>query len=301
MNPIPFAGEFAALATALCWTFTSMAFESAGKRVGSLQVNLIRLVIAFFFLGTLSYFVNGNFMPVGASLDAWFWLLLSGVAGFVIGDLLLFQAFVVIGSRLVMVIMTTAPIFAAFISQIILGETLSPMAFAGMFVTISGIMFVLSGKKKKDEDSKVRKYGVLLALGGSFGQALGLVLSKYGMKNYSAISSTQIRVIAGIIGFSILFTILRRWDRIFTSLSNIPAMKRITTGAFFGPFMGVTFSLIAVQYTKTGIAATLMATTPVMILIPTRILFKQKIGFREIAGAVTAFAGVALIFLNQVG
>jgi drug/metabolite transporter (DMT)-like permease len=65
--------------------------------------------------------------------------------------------------------------------------------------------------------------------------------------------------------------------------------------------MGVTFSLIAVQYTKTGIAATLMATTPVMILIPTRILFKQKIGFREIAGAVTAFAGVALIFLNQVG
>jgi len=300
MNFESFTGEFAALATALCWTFTSMAFESAGKRVGSLQVNLIRLVMAFFFLGTLSYFVNGSFMPLGASFDAWFWLLLSGVAGFVIGDLLLFQAFVVIGSRLVMVIMTTAPIFAAFISQIILGETLSPMAFAGMFVTISGIMFVLSGKKK-EKDNKVRKYGVLLALGGSFGQALGLVLSKYGMKDYSAISSTQIRVIAGIIGFSILFTILRRWDRIFKSLGDIPAMKRITTGAFFGPFMGVTFSLIAVQYTKTGIAATLMATTPVMILLPTRLLFKEKIGLREVAGAVTAVAGVALIFLNQMG
>lgn len=298
MNLISFTGEFAALATAICWTFTSMAFESAGKKVGSLQVNLIRLVIAFFFLGALSYFVNGSFFPLGASLDAWSWLLLSGVAGFLIGDLLLFQAFVVIGSRMVMVIMTTAPIFATFMSQIILGETLSPMAFAGMFVTILGIIFVLSGKKKK-EDSTVRKQGVLLALGGSFGQALGLVLSKYGMKNYSAISSTQIRVIAGILGFSILFTVLKRWNLIFKSLSNTPAMKRITTGAFFGPFMGVTLSLVAIQYTKTGIAATLMATTPIMILIPTRILFKEKIGVREVLGAVTAFAGVALIFLNQ--
>lgn len=299
MEHIPFTGEFAALGTALCWTFTSMAFESAGRRVGSLQVNLIRLVIAFFFLGTLSFLVNGYFVPMGASVDSWTWLLLSGVAGFVIGDLLLFQAFVVIGSRMVMVIMTTAPIFAAFMSQIILGETLSMMAFAGMFVTISGIIFVISGKKK--EKDKVKRYGVLLALGGSFGQALGLVLSKYGMKDYNAISSTQIRVIAGIIGFSILFTTLRRWNLIFKSLSNAPAMKRIATGAFLGPFLGVTLSLVAVQHTKTGIAATLMATTPVMILLPTRIIFKQKIGFKEVIGAVIAFAGVTLIFLNQTG
>ncbi|HHI67879.1 MAG TPA: EamA family transporter, partial [Planctomycetes bacterium] len=47
---IPHAGEAAALATAFCWTFTSLAFESAGRRVGSLAVNFLRLVPAFFLL-----------------------------------------------------------------------------------------------------------------------------------------------------------------------------------------------------------------------------------------------------------
>jgi drug/metabolite transporter (DMT)-like permease len=291
-----YSGEMAALSAALCWTITSMAFESAGKRVGSLQVNIIRLVLAFFFLSGMSFFANGNFFPFDATLSAWFWLTLSGVAGFLIGDLLLFQALVVIGSRISMLIMTLAPVFTAILAKIILGEELAVSSFFGMMLTISGIIFVVSGKKGEG-DRKITKYGLMLAVGGAMGQALGLVLSKLGMKDYSAISSTQIRVIAGIIGFSIIFTMLKKWPLVLSSVKNIPAMKRITTGAFFGPFMGVTFSLLAVQHTNAGIAATLMSLAPVFILVPSRLIFKEKIKLREIAGALIAFSGVAVIFL----
>lgn len=300
MSSIPFMGEAAALGAAVCWTVTAMVFESAGKKVGSLQVNLIRLVIAFFFLSIFSFYVNGAFFPSDIDSMSWIYLLLSGLVGFVIGDLLLFQALVVLGSRISMLMMTTAPVFTAVLGWMILGENLSIQAVAGMTVTIAGVVFVISGKRAK-ESRLVTKTGILLAIGGAFGQAAGLILSKIGMKEYSAVSSTQIRVIAGMIGFSIIFTILKRWNLIFDALRHVPAMKRISTGAFFGPFMGVTFSLLAVQHTQAGIAATLMSITPVLIIAPSMIIFKEKITFREIAGAFIAFSGVAMMFLNNAG
>lgn len=293
---MPFAGEIAAVATAVCWTITSLAFESAGKRVGSLQVNLIRLALALIFLSGMSFFTNGHFFPFDASASAWFWLGLSGLVGFVIGDLLLFQALVVIGSRVSMLVMTLAPVFTAIFAWMILGEKLAMISFLGMMITISGIIFVITGKKGAGE-RKITKYGLGLAIGGAMGQALGLVLSKLGMKDYSAISSTQIRVIAGVAGFAILFSMLGKWNTVLNSVKNTSAMKRITAGAFFGPFLGVTLSLLAVQHTNAGIAATLMALSPVFILAPSRFLFKEKIKLREVTGALIAFTGVAVIFL----
>ncbi len=294
---IPYAGEFAALATAVCWTMTSLAFESAGKRVGSLQVNIIRLFMAFFFLSSLNYFFNGSFLPIGLPATSWTWLLLSGVAGFLIGDLLLFQAFVVIGARISMLIMTLVPIMTAMLSFIILGESMAGTAVIGMIITISAIIYVVSGRKKGD-DRPVSGYGVALATGGAFGQALGLVLSKLGMADFSPVTATQVRVIAGIVGFSILFTMLKRWHLIKKSLADISAVKRIATGAFFGPFLGVTLSLAAVQYTKAGIAATLMAISPILIIFPSKVLFNEKIRGRDIAGAVITVIGVAIIFMS---
>jgi len=294
---IPYAGEFAALATAVCWTMTSLAFESAGRRVGSLQVNLIRLFMAFFLLSSLNFFLNGSFLPTGLPVTSWTWLLLSGVAGFLIGDLLLFQAFVVIGARISMLIMTLVPVMTAILSFFLLGESLSGIAVIGMFVTISAIIYVVSGRKKRDEKT-VSGYGIALATGGAFGQALGLVLSKIGMAEFSPVTATQVRVIAGLIGFSILFTMLKRWPLIKKSLADISAVKRIATGAFFGPFLGVTLSLAAIQYTKAGIAATLMSISPILIIFPSKMLFNEKIKSRDIIGAIITVAGVAIIFMS---
>lgn len=298
-------GEIAGLLTALFWTVTSMAFESAGKRVGSLAVNLIRLVLAFFFIGAYSWLARGFFFPTDATFYQWKWLALSGLVGFVIGDLMLFQAFVVIGARISMLMMSLAPPFTAFIGWVVLGEVLTPMNWFGMAVTLTGIIIVIL---KRDNaalnGSVVRKLksgyslpGLLLALGGALGQATGLVISKKGMGDYDAFSASQIRVLAGIMGFSILFFFIRRWRGVWAGLRNFPAMQRITLGAFFGPFLGVSFSLLAVQHTETGIAATLMAIVPVLIIAPSVIVFHEKVNAREIVGAVITVTGIALFFL----
>lgn len=298
-------GEIAGVLTAVFWTVTSMAFESAGKKVGSLSVNLIRLVMAFFFIGIYSWIARGFFFPTDASLFQWKWLAISGLIGFVIGDLLLFQAFVLVGARISMLMMALAPPFAAFIGWLILDEVMSPMNLLGMAITLTGIVLVILKREKVEKNGQMIKklksnysvHGILLALGGALGQAAGLVLSKKGMGDYDAFSASQIRVLTGIAGFTIMFFFMKRWPKVLSALKHSPAMKRIALGAFFGPFLGVSFSLLAVQHTQAGIAATLMAISPVLIIVPAIIIFKERVNWKEILGAIITVGGVALFFL----
>ncbi len=302
---VMYFGEIAALMTAVFWTVTSMSFESAGKKVGSLSVNLIRLVVAFFIYGVVNYFRRGMFLPLDASTESWMWLALSGLVGFVMGDLLLFQAFVVIGARISMLIMALTPPITAFVSWMILGEVLSPMNWVGMIVTLTGISIVILKREKKDLDSTKRRKittnysltGILLAFGGAVGQGVGLVLSKKGMGEYDAFAASHIRVITGMIGFAIILLFAKRYGKVWKALHHKPAMKRIALGSLFGPFLGVSFSLLAIQHTKAGIAATIMSIVPVLIIPPAILIFHEKVNWKEIIGAVITVIGVALFFL----
>jgi len=298
-----YLGEIAALATAVCWTVTAMAFESAGKRVGALSLNLIRLVIGLIFLSIYNTIVNGEFFPTATNYQ-WFWLALSGLIGFVLGDLFLFRAFILIGARISMLIMALVPPIAALIGWITLGEKLSGMEFLGMGITLSGIVLVMSSKLEINKGALGKSLkmgplllGSLLALGGAVGQAAGLVLSKKGMQDMDPFSATQIRIMTGVVGFGIVITIFKRWKHLFGAIKDLKAMKFMTIGSFTGPFLGVSLSLLAVQHTDTGIAATLMALTPVMIIPPAILMKKEKVKAIEIIGALVSVGGVALFFL----
>jgi len=300
-----YTGELAALITAFFWTITALSFESAGKKVGSLAVNLIRLVLALVFYTLYLKITRGTFFPLDAGQERWLWLSLSGLVGFVFGDLLLFQSYVVISARVSMLVMSLTPPLAAITGWFVLDESLSLMNWIGMAVTLAGISIVILKREKQSENGeKGRRIttayswkGILLAFGGAVGQAVGLVLSKKGMGDYNAFGSAQIRVISGIAGFTVLFFIMNKWGKVAQALKHGFAMKRIALGSVFGPFLGVSFSLIAIQHTKAGIAATIMAIVPVLIIPPSILLFKEKVNWKEILGSIVTVGGVALFFL----
>ena len=198
-----------------------------------------------------------------------------------------------------MLIMTLVPPITAFFSFIILGERLTLFHYLGMTLTFSGIAMAIFSRNGKGEklSLKLSPKGILYAFGGAVGQALGLVLSKFGLKDYDPFAATQIRIIAGIIGYTILVTILARWGSVYKATRNKEGMLLTSLGAFFGPFLGVSFSLIAVKYTEAGIASTIMALVPVFIILPAVVLYKQKVTLPEILGAIVSVAGVALFFL----
>jgi drug/metabolite transporter (DMT)-like permease len=296
-----YTGELAALATAVFWTVTALSFEVASRNIGSLAVNMIRLVLAFIFLSVFNLVARGYLFPTDASSHAWLWLSISGLIGFVFGDYFLFKAFALIGARVSMLIMTLVPPITAVIGWLIIGESMTLLEITGMILTVSGIGMAIfsrsgNGKGKRIKLSYPVK-GILLAFGGTVGQAVGLVLSKYGMGDYHAFAATQIRIIAGMIGFAIIIVLLKKGVVIRNAFKSRPGMIGTGVGSVFGPFLGVSFSLLAVKYAATGVASTIMAIVPILIIPPSVIFFRQKVTWLEILGAFISVGGVTLFFI----
>ena len=292
-------GEIAALATAFCWTFTGISFEYAGKKVGSLAVNFIRLILGFIFISIFTYFTRGLLLPTDSTSFNWIWLGLSGIIGFFIGDLFLFQSYLEVGTRVAMLIMATSPPITALLGFIFMGEVITPKGLLGMAITTLGIAVVIlskdTGEKKLKLTHSVK--GLTYAFLGALGQSVGLILSKIGMGTYNPFAATLLRIITGFIGFFILFLYKKKWKDLTLAFKDKKAMTGITIGAFFGPFVGVSLALISLQNTTAGISATITSIMPVLIIPFSIILFKEKVKPKEILGTLISVVGVAILFI----
>lgn len=293
-----YIGQIAAILTAVCWSIGSTNFEKAGKKIGSLNLNLMRLLMAFLFSIIFTLFSRGIPLPMDATSSMWFWLLLSGFVGFTIGDLMLFEAFVRLGARISMLIYASVPIFSAVLAYVFLGEAMTLKQMIGMAFTITGIAVVIldSGEGNKMKFAHPVA-GILFAFGGAIGQSVGYIIGKYGMGGYDAFAATQIRMIAGIVGFSLFFVFKKQWRSFFRSFKQKDAIKPAAIGALFGPFIGVSLSLFAVQRINPGVASTLMSITPVLLILYAIVFKGEKIKAKEIVGSLICIGGLAVIFI----
>lgn len=305
-------GETIAIGVALFWTLSALFFEHAGKRLGSVNLNLIRLLCAFVMLGLTLFFVNGSFFPVGADRATWIWMSLSGLVGFVIGDYFLFASYTLIQARFSQLIMTLAPPFAAVFGFFLLGERMTWIALLGMVLTLTGIALSIMKKQKGSTNHRLRiqlpMKGVLYALIGALGQGVGIVLSKQGMLAYEKVhtpvhslyiplAATQIRTIVGALLFGLIVLVKGGMPQFIKSFKDKKALGSVVTGSVFGPFLGVTLSLMAVQHANTAVASTIMAMVPILILLPEYLILKRKVTWEQLLGAVISVSGVALFFL----
>jgi drug/metabolite transporter (DMT)-like permease len=296
-----YIGEIAALGTSLCWTLTSIFFTISGRRVGPVIVNRVRLALAVSFLAITHFLTQGQWLPIQASLDRWFWLGLSGVIGLALGDGFLFQAFVLIGPRRSTLLMSLVPIISTTIAWLFLGETLSSVEMLAVGLTVGGIAWVvLERGGSHNNQAEMPRYwlGVLAGIGGALGQALGLVLSKKGMVgDFAPLSATLMRMlVAAVVIWS--YALLRgRAGHTLRALTDRRASLTILGGALTGPFIGVWLSLVAVHLTRVGIASTLMALPPIFMLLPSVWIFRERVGPRAVVGTLVAIGGVAMIFL----
>jgi drug/metabolite transporter (DMT)-like permease len=303
-----YLGELISIGVAFSWTATALLSELGSKRLGNLTLNVLRMALALLFSVVLFWVVIGTPFPTGISTAACGWMLLSGLVGYVIGDFCLFQCYIIIGSRYGQLFMTLAPLAAAFMAWITLGQQMSLMSIFAMLITLAGISISVLGRGEHHRVSlKLPLSGVLFAIGAAVCQGVGLVLSKIGMDHYDSMqipawlipfSANFLRCIAGIIGFTILLYFKEGLQPLRDAIHDRKGIMVATATTIFGPFVGVGFSLMAVQYTSAGIASTLMALTPIIIILPSYWLFRQPITWRTVLGAVISVIGVSLFFLG---
>ena len=304
-----YLGEFISIGVAFSWTATALLSEFGSKRLGNLTLNVLRMALALLFSVVLFGVVTGNILPPGASAEACGWMLLSGLVGYVIGDFCLFQCYIIIGSRYGQLFMTLAPLSAALMAWVTLGQQMTLMSILAMLVTLFGISISVLGRGEHHKVSlKLPLNGILFAIGAAVCQGVGLVLSKIGMDYYEPsasmpewlvpFSANFYRCVAGIIGFTFLLYFRDGIGPLREAMHDKKGLYVATATTIFGPFVGVGFSLMAVQYTAAGIASTLMAMTPIIIIMPAYWLFHEKITWKAVLGALISVIGVSLFFLG---
>ena len=304
-----YLGEFISIGVAFSWTATALLSEFGSKRLGNLTLNVLRMALALLFSVVLFGVVTGNILPPGASAEACGWMLLSGLVGYVIGDFCLFQCYIIIGSRYGQLFMTLAPLSAALMAWVTLGQQMTLMSILAMLVTLFGISISVLGRGEHHKVSlKLPLNGVLFAIGAAVCQGVGLVLSKIGMDYYEPTASMPewlvpfsanfYRCVAGIIGFTLLLYYRDGMAPLREAMHDKKGLSVAMATTIFGPFVGVGFSLMAVQYTAAGIASTLMAMTPIIIILPAYWLFHEKITWKAVLGALISVIGVSLFFLG---
>jgi len=292
-----YLGEIAGIVTAMCWTATALFFQVASRRIGSLVVNLLRLILAGVFYTIYLRIAHGVWWPQ-ADAHAWTYLGISALIGYVLGDFFLFKSYEYISSKTSTLIFTIAPPIAAVLSWIMLDERLTMMNVLGMLVVLLGVFIVILFREDEDQERKTnRRLGIAYAVLGTIGQGVGSVFSKLGMGDMDPFMASQMRVLVGIVGFLLVITAMRRWGRVRDSFKDAKGLVNTSLGAFFGPFLGVGISLFSIQLIPVGIAATLMSTIPIFILAPSAIFLKEKLNFREILGAFVAVGGILIFFL----
>jgi drug/metabolite transporter (DMT)-like permease len=230
---------------------------------------------------------------------------------------MLFEAFVIIGARLSMLIYASVPAMTAIGGFFWLGERIGLGKICGMGVTVAGIVLAITAKRQARSSPMAAtrsRWGIGLAVGGAVGQATGLLLAKHGAEGLDSFSATSIRVLAGVSGFLILAVLSRKTQVIVGTLlralgrfPGLPSQDReevstlrralglMALGSVLGPFLGVSLGLHSMQLLPAGVASTLMSIVPVLLVPVSAIAFKERVGFREWSGTTVALLGVSLL------
>ena len=295
---MPFIGELSALAAALLWSFSSFLFTTASIRIGSIQLNISRMILAAILLVITIVLFNIDY---DISFTQFYLLSISGFIGLVIGDTFLFRSFKEIGPRVSMLIMSANPAIAAILAYFILGEVLSIWAILGIIITISGISLVILDKRARAVNKfPINKIGVFFGFMGAAGQGIGLVFAKMAFHagDVHSLVATFVRIAAAVVIMLPAAIAFKKYDNPFKLFfRDRKALGMVALGSIIGPYLGITFSFLAIIYVQIGIASTIMATTPILMLPLSWIFYKEKLTPRAVIGAIIAVIGVALLFL----
>jgi drug/metabolite transporter (DMT)-like permease len=297
-----FLGASYALLASICFAIGPTLNTLAGRKVSVMNVNRVRLLSALTLLIILHWLTLRIPFPFHAGLDNWMYMGLSGLLGMVIGDMLLFAAFNTLGTRLSMLVISLIPMFSSLLAWFLLDEKLALVQILGIMVIVMGIGWVLldhNNQTVSDLHKKVNFRGFLLGFGSAFFHAAAAIAAKAGLAgDFPALSAHTIRTFVALVLILLPTLFMNQSRSTLMELRLKPeAVKFLILGAVFGPFLGMWLALLAIQNLNVGIATSITSLPPIWLIPVGRYFFKEKFGWKAVAGSMVAVFGVVLMFL----
>ena len=291
-----FKGELAALIGAFFWAVSAAIYASIGQKIGPLQLNFLKGIIAIALL-IITLFITGEiyFTPRSSAI----FLLVSGAIGIGLGDTAYFLAIKNLGARRALLMENLSPPATAGLELIFLSETLSYGAWCGMLLTLFGVAWVITERTNVAETIGDRslKRGIIWGILANLSQAIGAILSRFALveSDITPLQSTFLRLFSGTAIIILLLLITRSPIKSIYSQKSAKQVGGVFITAVGGTYLGIWLQQTAYKFTTAGIAETLSATSPLFILAIAAIM-GERISFRAILGTLVALVGIVLLF-----
>ncbi|MCK9548257.1 MAG: DMT family transporter [Sphaerochaeta sp.] len=295
-------GQALGLVTAICFAQNSIIYRHLGQKVGSQGVAHIRMWLALPFVLLLTRLIEGSWLPTDWALSTYLILLASGVIGYFLTDLLMFRAYILLGSRESMVIMTLSPVVTAALSLLLFDEYLNLIQLLGMVITIGGVgMMILLDRHPSPIacERKNRSTGVLYAVLGSILQSISFLLAKAALGEGGPVSTNLIRNIGGLGAFIIFNGLIKgNAKEHFKILRQPRALFLLLLASLAGPVLGMSSQMKAFTLAPVGVVTTITQVSPVLLLPFDWFILKRRISAASLAGTLLSIAGIAILFLS---
>jgi drug/metabolite transporter (DMT)-like permease len=306
MLPAFLAAFFFAL-NATCATRSLRAF-------GPVRANLGRLMIATVLLGTFAHTLGHGFSSASVP-----WFLLSGVIGMGLGDLAVFAALPLLGSRLtVLLTQCLAAPLAALGEWLWLGTSLTLAQVAWGLLILAGVAFAITPSRSHPPRVRVRPIGFLFGFIAACGQGFGALVSRKAVNVADAageaahnatfgLTAAYQRILAGLLFVALWFLVLRVFRRQPAPTESPTPTTRpggragawMLANGLAGPVLGVGCYQWALATTPTGLVLPIAATAPLLAMPIAYFLEHDRPTPRAIAGGVIAVAGCVALTLNR--
>jgi drug/metabolite transporter (DMT)-like permease len=286
--------ELAALGTALCWATTGLFAADAVRALGPFYFNLIRQLFVTVLLAVIVVLHGTGVLP---DLKDAFLLAASGIVGILLGDTFNFSAVGRLGPRRAGAVFALNAPMAAIMGWALLGESLPAQAIFGILLTAAGVATAIMGRPRQNAHrleltQGAAIVGIIMGLGAAFGQAAGSLIARpVMMSGIDPYLASMLRVGAS----GVMMGIIAPFGPARPLLTR-PALILTAATAIIGLLIGMTLFLYALQGSKTGIIATLSATSPVIILPLLWLRTRQRPTALSWLGAGLAVIGLGLIF-----
>ena len=284
-------GDIYAILTAICWSSAVILFDLSSRRLSSLQVNILKNIIGVFgFLITLQ-FIESSFQK--CSIDDFVLLIISGLLGVAIGDLMFLASLRRLGSGLTAIVGTSYSPAVFLFSLLMFQEAISIQSYFGGILVILGIIvgtFKTSHFGKKD----ILK-GVFFGIGAQALTAYSVLIVRPMMDSYSIIFIALVRFSTGFILSSFFLWISEGYNSFINTIKLGIRNPYLVSGAFLGTYLSVIFWLLGFKYTLAGRAAIYNQLSTILIILMAAIFLKEPMTKRKWIAVSLAIFGALIV------